>query len=83
VPVLVGVDLLANLQAEGLHTFQGLAQFPGLGLTVQVLILNLGMQRLRRVLNEPGHAPQALPDRAGVLQDEFAVGLHAIHSSRL
>jgi hypothetical protein len=35
------------------------------------------VQRLGSVLVELSHAPQPLAYRTGVLQDEFAVGLHA------
>jgi hypothetical protein len=80
VPLLVDVQLLADLDAEGLHPLQRLAHLHGLRRPVQVLILDPPIQRLKSVLGEPGHAPQLIQDRTGILQHEFALGLHTFSS---
>jgi hypothetical protein len=50
VPVLVGVQLLADLQAEVMHPLQRLTYLNGLRQAVQDLILDPGVKRLSDVL---------------------------------
>jgi hypothetical protein len=82
VPVLVGIEFLADLEAKVLHPLQRFTHLHGLRQAIQVLLLDPYVQRLGGVLGELGHAPHPLADRAGVLKDEFAVSLHAFSSLR-
>jgi hypothetical protein len=80
VPLLVGVDLLAHFEAESLHPLYRLVHLRGLLYPVQLLILDLPVQRLNGVLGEPRYAPQPIQDRVSVLHHKFAVRVHAFFS---
>src|SRR5918994_4775813 len=77
VPVLVGIQLLTDLQTQILPPLQHLAYLYRLRHPVQVLVFDPPVQRLGGLLGEPGHAPQPFRNRTGILQDAFALGVHA------
>ena len=79
---MVSVNLLAGLQAEDLQTLQGLAHLHDLRLAIQFLSVDPSVQRSEVSWGQAVHAPQPLTDRAGILQDGFAVGLHTVLTRR-
>jgi hypothetical protein len=50
VPVLVGIQLLAHLDAYSLQVFQGLRHLYGFRSAIEVLVLDLSVQRLSSFL---------------------------------